>query len=353
MQLVSLTLSGFRSFSVKKSFSFSPTHTIIVGRNSIGKTNLLEALYFVNRGKGFREKHVSELITQTKEGAKVEGVLRGKTHTDTVMVQLKRTGDQAEKHFLVNNLAKPFKEYQGRTKPVVLFQPADLDMVTGPPDGRRQVIDTVIQSADYEYVRAKNNYERGLYKRNKMLQNARFPLDSDTTSILRFWDDFLIKHATYITRARRQFVEFLNEHPYLGERQFRVAYGDNIFSHERVLETAAEEQRIRRTVVGPQLDDYKLFAVHKKEDEQDLALFGSRSEQRLVVLWLKMNELIFFDQTFSEKPLFLVDDIFSELDKENSRRVLAISQKYQTCMTTANDEILSLIKFPVQTIELK
>ncbi|MFA6005340.1 MAG: DNA replication and repair protein RecF [Patescibacteria group bacterium] len=353
MYVAQLSVSGFRNISSKKDFILSPTHTIIIGKNAVGKTNLLEALCFVNRGKGFRETTSSELISENKQSAHVNAVLQEEGHTEKISAQLKRTGNSAEKHFLINDLQKPYKEYRVRTKPVVLFAPTDLDILTSGPDLRRSFIDTILQTADYEFVQAKNNYERGLYKRNKMLQNAHFPLSKDAVDVRTFWDNFLIKHASYMTHARQQFVDFLNEHNTLGERIFRIEYKQNIFSHERVAQTSYEEERYRRTVVGPQLDDFLLFEQDMHKKEKDLAKYGSRSEQRLVVLWLKMNELLYYDTTFSVKPLFLVDDIFSELDSENSRKVLAISKDYQTCMTTAHEEILSLIDFPFQKIELQ
>ena len=352
MYVAKLSINGFRNFSSRKDFVFSPTHTIIVGMNAVGKTNLLEALCFVNKGKGFRETTSSELISENKQSAQVTAILQDEGRTEKISAQLKRVGDSAEKHFLINDLPKPFKEYKNRTKPVVLFAPTDLDIVIGSPELRRLFVDSILQTVDYEFLQAKNNYERGLYKRNKMLQNARFPLSSDALSIKEFWDNFLRKHASYITEARQQFIDFLNNHAFLGDREFRVEYKKNIFSRERIAATTFEEEKYRRTVVGPQLDDFLLFEIDNHQKERNLAKYGSRSEQRLVVLWLKTNELLYYDTMFTEKPLFLVDDIFSELDVDNSRKVLAIAQAYQTCTTTAHKEILSLVHFPFQKIEL-
>lgn len=352
MHLRELTVQGFRNYAHKKTFSFSKSHTIIVGKNSLGKTNILEALYFVNQGRGFREKHANELIFHGAKSGHVEAVYDGDNTPITVAARLQCNADVCTKVFMINGLPKPFKEYRERTKPVVLFQPTDLDIITGAPSLRREAIDTILQTVDYEYTQAKNNYERGLYKRNKMLQNAHFPLSADTRKIQEFWDKFLEKHARYLTKAREEFVAFLNGHPSMVERKFKLEYVPNIFSPERIQSTAQEEERYRRTVVGPQLDDFVFYSINEKGVEKNLALYGSRSEQRLAILWLKLNELIYYDQELSEQPLFLIDDIFSELDTENSAHVLGVAKQYQTCLTTAHREILPLLPFTFQTIEL-
>ncbi len=351
MYLSSLSLSGFRSFGHKRSFEFNPHYNLIFGKNSVGKTNLLEAIYYLNKGKGFRESKGEELIKEDGDTALIEGRFVNGTASTSHSIRLEKKGPVV-KNFFHNQLKKDLKDYKKRAVPTVLFQPTDLDLIVGPPAVRRSFVDRILSDTDFQYFQAKTNYEKGLYKRNKILEHReKYPAGS-LREVLDFWDNFLEKAASYLTQERGRLSAFMNDHPHLNGAEFAVEYLGSSFTKDRAREILDQELKYRKTLIGPQLDELAVYKMEGKR-RKELSVYGSRSEQRLGVLWLKVNELQYYHQVFGRKPMLLMDDIFSELDLENSRKIMRVARDFQTFITTAHLEILSLIDFPVSTIELK
>ena len=336
MILTSLSITGFRSFAKSTSFSFDPHFTLIIGPNSVGKTNLLEAVYFLAKGQGFRERKVIELVNSQAEQA----LIKGHTEADELEVRLSKKEKDVNKHFFLNGLHKPYKEYRTRTLSVVLFQPNDLLLISGTPSVRRQYFDRLLSQTDYEYYQAKNNFERGLYKRNYILEHAHNYSSADLSDLLQFWDEYLGKQIDYLVKVRSEIIALFNKTPYLNGMSFRVDYENNPFIMSRNHEQLKKELRVRRTLSGPQLDEFVFYRTDK--EDKNLGIYGSRSEQRLAVLWLKVNELKYFEEK-NERPLLLMDDIFSELDEHNSERILKVALNYQTIVTTAHLDVLPLL----------
>jgi DNA replication and repair protein RecF len=108
---------------------------------------------------------------------------------------------------------------------------------------------------------------------------------------------------------------------------------------------------LRRTLIGPQKDDY-IILMNKNERAQEVNLFGSRSEQRMALFWLKRNELLYYEKNSGMRPILLLDDIFSELDDENRELVMKVVATYQTVATTTEEEVKDLSLVPEVIIRL-
>jgi DNA replication and repair protein RecF len=353
MILKSLTVESFRNFSNKKTFNFNDKQTWVVGNNAVGKTNLLEAIYFINNCHGFREKQLDNLLENNKENALVKAKYYQKetNEENTFSIRLQKQKNKVEKYIFANDLKKDHKVYIHRTVPTVLFQPADIAIITGAPSLRRHYFNQILERIDYVYYQAKNNYQKGLYKRNKLLENQKKYQSNNFLEVLRFWDTFLVKNASTIYEQRKAFADFLNSKNCLDSVTFSVDYKANVFSLERAEKYQKKELGVGKTLIGPQLDDFTFFK-NKLQARKDLSLYGSRSEQRLVVLWLKVSELSYLEKSIGRKPIFLLDDCFSELDQENAKLVLNIANNYQTVITTADPGILKLIKVGADKIEI-
>jgi len=351
MHLAKITLQGFRSFAEKVSFTFDPHFTLIIGPNSVGKTNLLEAIYLVSKNQGFREKKSIDLVSRLNDEASVVGEVREGESLTKLEVRLSKKGDEVTKLQYVNNLYKPIKSYRQRAYNVVLFQPDDLQLISGNASLRRQYFDRLLSAVDYEYYRAKTNFEQAVYKRNKTLENKEHYGLLNVQELLRFWDEYLSKQISYLNQERQKIADFFNTESQLNGMRFNLVYQPSPFLDSRNQEQLARELRVRRTSSGPGLDDFYFFRL-EGEASKNLAHFGSRSEQRLAVLWLKINELRYFKSKSEFAPLLLMDDIFSELDEKNSERILKVATEYQTIVTTAHLEVIPLIKFPIKQITL-
>jgi len=351
MFLNSIVLQGFRSFKEKSEFSFHPKFTLIIGPNSVGKTNLIEALYFLNYGHGFLERKSEELINHESSSCLLEAKLGNKTAKTSFGIRLQKLKAIVVKAFFVNGIKKTNYDYLKRTLNVVLFQPNDLLLITHAPDLRRTYFDRILSHFDFEYAAARRNYSRGLYKRNKLLENSRSFSQLRLNELIRFWDGYLFNQALIIQEARRRLVADFNKHNTLDGLSFKIDYRPNHFIDAKNANQLVQELRFKRTLTGPQLDDF-LFLKLNDDGEKPLAQFGSRSEQRLCVLWFKINELRFLAKQNNQPPLLLMDDIFSELDSENSKRILKAACVYQTIVTTAHLDILSLLKKIIPEIKI-
>ena len=170
MILKSLHLKNFRNFS-KKDFYFNPFLTVIVGENSRGKTNLLEAIFVLLNGKGFRESREQELIMMGKLYAIIEGIFGEKDENFKYRVSLEKKDKSVLKKFFLEGSKVKFIEYRDSVKKGVIFSPYQIEIITGSPEIRRRYVDSVISLIDLDYKQAVINYEAGLRRRNKVLES--------------------------------------------------------------------------------------------------------------------------------------------------------------------------------------
>jgi len=350
MLIKKLELHNFRNFK-SNSFLFNPLLTLIIGENSKGKTSILEAIYFLTFGKGFRESKEVELINlDNLKEAWVGGeyVLGDSKHKFKVV--LRSTGLSVKKIFLIESTTKKHFQYLQDQAKAVLFTPQQIDIISGSPHKRRSYIDDVISSIDFEYKKRLNNYENALKKRNKILERATFLQNIDDE--IAFWNDFLIEQANYITVKRKEYIKFLNENNKINSFTFKINYLQNEFSKDRLEKYKEIERKIKRTLIGPQKEDYEIFIENIDNNEKNVQKFGSRSEQRLSILWFKLNEILLFEKNFKVKPILLFDDVFSELDTKNKKLVINLLKKYQAVATTTEIEVLHLAEIPKSIIKL-
>jgi DNA replication and repair protein RecF len=169
---------------------------------------------------------------------------------------------------------------------------------------------------------------------------------------LVFWDRLLIKNGNYISQKREEFITFVNSTDSLNKENFSLEYDRSVISEARFEQYAREEVAAATTLVGPHRDDF-IFFVDEDEGQRkrELSKYGSRGEQRMAVLWLKLAELAFIENVTKEKPALLLDDIFSELDHEHREIVMRVTQGQQTIITTADVHTIEEFK-EMEKIEL-
>lgn len=368
MKIIDLSLANFRNFK-KKNFKFSPKTTVVVGPNASGKTNILEGLYMLSTGKSFHAKVEEEMIRYSGEISRIKGRARIDSQETVLEVVLTRgeitIGEDPEKKertprkkLLINGVSRRLFNFAGNFR-VVLFGPWDLELVTESPSVRRKFLDGVLSQVDREYYRASLSYEKGLRQRNKLLFRIRE--EGASRSQIIFWDRLLIKNGDYISTKRAEFIDFVNstpDFPYFAkgsegahEQDFSLEYDNSAISEARLDQYGEEEIAAATTLVGPHRDDFR-FRLKKNGRARDLSPYGSRGEQRMAVLWLKLAELFFIEKVTEEKPTLLLDDIFSELDHEHREIVFGVVEGQQTIITTADEHFIEELK-KVKKIKLK
>lgn len=332
MFLNTIALQNFRSYT-KATFAFTSETTFVVGPNTVGKSNLLEAIFFLTSGKSFRAEKDIQCIQFGKEIARVKGSM-DETTLEVILTQGFVSGKPAPlKRYLVNGVPKRRVDFSGHLS-AVLFAPSDLDMIIGGPTLRRRFLDAVLEQVDRGYRVATTTYEKALRQRNALLQIARETGKRSEKQFI-YWDELLITNGQIITKKREAFITFINE---AKKDVFActLVYDHSLISEQRLLQYKDAEMGSGVTLVGPHRDDFHIVMAKGK----DVKTFASRGQQRLVVLQLKMLQLTYMENALGFRPLLLLDDIFSELDAGHIELVMSMIGKQQTIVTTTHGEFI-------------
>ena len=357
MILRSLYLQHFRNYSNTK-FDFSEEFTVIIGPNTAGKTNLSEAIHLLLTGKSFRTSSDMDMIAFGEDIARVQGLLIDVIASETkqsnsneeiatsqaprndklevVIASPQATGGRFSKKFLLNGVAKSRAAVIG-TLPLVLFRPEELEIITDGPSLRRDFLDSVLEQTDKAYQQAKHTYDRSLRQRNALLRLAQ-ETGKRVASQFAYWDDLLIESGQLLTDKRKNFLDFIDaaEHTIF---PLKTQYDTSTISRERLDQYKDAEVGAGVTLVGPHRDDF-VVEMQVEKQERNIQHFGSRGQQRLAVLQLKMLQIQYIQDATGKKPLLVLDDIFSELDSRHIQLVLDNVQASQGILTTTHKEFI-------------
>lgn len=318
-----LNLSNFRNFT-KKKIEFGSGINILNAPNAFGKTNILEAIFLLATGKSFRARKEEECIKYEEQIARIS--------TDGLeLILTKDVEGWPRKRLLVNGVPRRLIDFAGNIK-ATLFAPQDLELVTESPHLRRKFLDNVLSQADREYRRAIGSYEKGIKQRNRLLLRIRE--EGISRNNLIFWNQLLIKNGNYITNSRQKFIDFVNN-----LEKCNLQYDYSAISEGRLDQYKEAEVASATTLVGPHRDDF-LFL----KDGRNLASFGSRGQQRMEILYLKLAELAYIEEETGVKPILLLDDIFSELDHMHREIVMQILNNHQVIITSADEHNIDQLK---------
>jgi DNA replication and repair protein RecF len=195
-----------------------------------------------------------------------------------------------KRKYLVDGVSRRRKDILGYL-PLVLFRPEDVELISGSPDVRRKFLDRLMIQVDKTYENSLSTYEQALRRRNKILDAVRDGTASRYS--LTFWDGLLIKHGQVIQTKRRELVDYINGLFEKSElfKNLKIGYDLSIISESRLSQYAEAEVAVGYTLVGPHKDDLVI-----KEGTRDLLTYGSRGEQRMAVLALKMGEIYYLEE---------------------------------------------------------
>lgn len=332
MNIISLTLARFRNYS-KRTFQFSPC-VVIVGRNATGKTNILEALYFLSDGVSFRAEKDSDVIKLESDFAKIVGTVENDGEREILEIQLVKRVSGFGKKYLVNGISKRQQDFISHFL-TVLFAPSDIELLTSSPSPRRRFLDHILIQSDKRYRTSLSLYEKALKNRNRLLRDVKEGKRVFREDEFEYWNLLLVEHGEVIHNARGALIDYLN-----GSNKdifdFEIVYDHSTFTMERVNKYQETELRTGITLIGPQRDDILFYNA----DKQLISSFCSRGEQRLTILQLKYLEIEYVQSVLQVRPILLLDDIFSELDQENIDHITQLGMAQQTLITTTHRELI-------------
>lgn len=330
-------LQNFRSYK-DSSFEFEPGVNIVVGPNASGKTNLLEALLVLCRGKSYRNTD-QDLVRFEAPWSRLD--MHVGDHERSVLWQPK--DDRFEKSFLLDG-NKKLRLSHTHTVPVVLFEPNHLQLLTSSPSLRRDFIDGILEQTIPTFSTTRNYYKRAITQRNHLLRTAASRDD------MFVWDVRVSELGGQIIQARKAFIEknslllqdFYTE--LAGKEQLagldyvsNLAAGDEASSLLKALQSRYVQDKERGfTTVGPHRDD-----IIPNLNNHELPSAGSRGETRTMLLALKLLEVKAVEQARGQKPILLLDDVFSELDGARRKALTEHLKDHQAFITTTDADIVT------------
>ena len=245
---------------------------------------------------------------------------------------------------MVDQVNSTRPKYLGILKTVV-FEPEDIRLVTGSPGRRREYLDSVFTATQWRYAQGLSQYHRALKHRNELLDQIRE--GKSQRSELFYWDQSLIKNSEIIHTFRQNFAKSINSffqtHSFPEIQTLSLNYRPSVLTQEKLEKNYPLDLNFGYTQAGIHRDDFSFDNSIFSAPDKNLAFWGSRGQQRLAVLALRLGQINYLEETYSQKPILLLDDIFSELDPEHRQLVVDICQKYQTIFTSAEESVISIL----------
>jgi DNA replication and repair protein RecF len=353
MNLQDLSLINFKNYG-EVDLQFSPKINCFIGQNGVGKTNLLDAIYYLSMCKSYLNPIDSQNIKYEEDFFVIQGNYIYKDSKESIYCGIKRN---KKKQFKRNK-----KEYQKLADhigllPIVMISPMDNNLILDGSDERRKFIDGVISQYDKEYLDNLIKYNRALAQRNKLLKDF-YQLRNFDEDTLDIWDEQLAVFGEKIHTVRVKFVEELI--PIFQEyytrisgnnEQVQLVYDSQLFEGEyrELLKNAQGKDRIvQHTTVGIHKDDLILTL-----QKYPIKKAGSQGQQKTYLVSLKLAQFDFIKQISGIKPILLLDDIFDKFDRQRVRQILELVAENhfgQIFITDTNQDrletILEEVKIP-------
>lgn len=369
MYLSRLVLTNFRNYSHAE-WEPHPSNNILYGDNGLGKTNILEAVYFLSTTKSFRTSRDRELISwaaaqEPLATSRLEGeVVKSQQKLHLELALMGRKGETpaeypggpdqltgiAQKRLRLNGVPRTAAEFIGQVN-AVLFSSQDIEVIGGTPALRRRYLDDMKIQVDKQYLRSLTAYNRILEQRNHLLRLIREERASPDQ--LEFWNKELAEKGAYLIRQRGMLVENVGSlacplHLTLtaGKERLVLKYLQNLEG----MSPSDDDEKVRQvfsaklkqyqprelgagvSLVGPHRDDLSFIV-----NGIDLGTYGSRGQQRTLALSLKLAEAKYLHQMAADPPIILLDDVLSELDLHRRLLIMKALPEYGQVISTATE----------------
>lgn len=342
MLLKNIELKNYRNYDTI-SVEFGKNLNVIIGDNAQGKTNLLESIYVLAVTKSFLSISDKKLLKFNNKFSLIHGMVQKEKKIDKYEVII----NEKEKKVKINDKEiKRISDYISKINVVVFFTD-NIRIFKESPSLRRRYFNIQISQIDNNYLKLLNDYNVILKQRNEFFKI----IDINKNSNLQYMEIINKKYidiSIKIYECRKKYIDSINKYlfDYFNKitdiSNLKLLYTSNCEDtyenfEEKLKRMSNQELQYKTTLIGPNRDDF-YFVINNK----DLSLYGSQGQFRSAILSLKMSELEVFKDITGENPIFLLDDIFSELDINKKNRILKLlNMDIQTIITTTDVENIS------------
>ena len=324
MYIEELSLVNFKNFEHAE-FKFTDSLNCFIGNNGAGKTNLMDAIYYLSFCKSFLNPVDAQNIRFDQDFFMIQGKYGRLDSEETIYCGLKRN---QKKIFKRNQ-----KEYKKLSEhigfiPLIIVTPSDINLINGGSEDRRRFVDTVISQYDAVYLENLIRYNRAVQQRNILLKQlaGRSVFQPE---MLEIWDDQLVLYGQQIQAVRHNFIEklqpiFQNYYQLIsgGKETVGLKLQSDLTGHDfaqLLRDSAGRDRMLQYTSVG----------IHKDDFEFELAgnpikKFGSQGQKKTYLVALKLAQFDFMKEISELTPILLLDDIFDKLDKNRVEQIVKL-----------------------------
>lgn len=346
MHINKLLLTNFRNYHAL-SLEFIDGINIIIGRNGVGKTNILEALTLLSNTKSFRVSEDEKMIQDGKELAKVETVFQN--HHYLIVI------NKQEKNCYIDKNPTKSRDFIGRIN-CVLFEPNDITIFKDSPKKRRRLLDIELSKLFPSYLNHSYLYYKILKEKNALLKKTRID-----KVLLETLNESIIEPMFQIITRRRDFIQYINAR--ISDYYQELTHQNHVIQvkYESFLQEFSKEELIQKMKKLTEKDiAYKVSTagIHKEDikflfDYKNIQEVASQGQKRMVMIAFKLSLIDYIQEELKEKPILLLDDILSELDEMNQNRLFeVIGTNMQTIITSTDIHNVKLRK-KYRLIEIK
>jgi DNA replication and repair protein RecF len=324
MHLQKITLVNFKNFE-SQSFDFEDRINCFVGNNGVGKTNVLDAIYYLSFAKSYFNPVAIQNIKHDQEFFMIQGEYLLGEKSDIVVCSLKR----GNKKMLKRNgkVYEKFSDHIGHF-PLVIISPADRDLIVEGSDIRRKFIDNVISQSDKEYLQIILKYNKVLAQRNSLLKYFAANRTFDALN-LKVYDEQLKTYGTVIFKKRTAFLDAFI--PIFRSRYQSISNSKEIVDmfYKTQLKEGNILELLDKNLERDRVLQYTSVGVHKDDltfeiDGYPVKKFGSQGQQKSYLIALKLAQFDFMKSKSNVKPILLLDDIFDKLDDLRVEQLISL-----------------------------
>ncbi len=360
MYLKKLELKNYRNYG-SVSLNFDKNTVLILGDNGNGKTNLLESIYYLSTGRSHRTFSQDEIIKWGSDCSIIRALVSSdKSDVKDCLIEIEIRRENGIR-IRVDEIYCSKKSDFVSILPSIIFSPDDLRIVKSGPLERRNFLDSILERIDKQYSGQRLQYNKILTQRNSLIKSICGESKDVAGSTLEAWNENMVKYGAglikkrykLLTDFREEYMSHMNSffkgadadlfYVFSWDRQDNT-YGtavrennyaecdfENIF-RSKLKQSLKKDLIYKKTTIGPHRDDFVILL-----NGRNVRYFGSQGQQRVASISLKLCELGVLRKRFKADPVFLLDDIFSELDIERKKKLVKIiGSSLQTFVTATN-----------------
>lgn len=328
MHLQKLELQHFKNYEYLN-LEFSPLVNCLVGANGAGKTNVLDAIYYLSFCKGYFNYSDRHNLSHKEAFFTIKGHYDRLEEALSIYCGYKK----GEKKIFKKNTKTYTRliDHIGLV-PLVFVSPADHKIIEDHSEIRRKFVDGILCQTDSEYLHALVSYNKGLNQRNALLKkiNEGFPLDKE---LIDSWDMQLIDHGVFIYERRKAFMEAFKPHILKFYEEISSQKEQIDVLYQSHLDDKGFEELLKESLRTDIQRQFTSKGIHKDDwtfemENVSLKKYGSQGQQKSFIIALKLAQLFYIKESLSIAPILLLDDIFDKLDKNRVEALIGLVSKY-------------------------